>query len=414
VFAHVTCQEQVLEKLRKLTHDPQKDVRAYANYSLGKIYVFKASRVENEEDYRKELEKAIGYFERSKKVSQMVNPSKFCLPFYRSFHTIIFKKQESIDEVNKYLIDAKVGIENSKSKELLFEAVENLANALKEVQKLNGMDLEAKKSELNFYRKYCEQAAELMRETEDTAPYATAAVRKGLPILDRNLKRILEEIRDNAKIACRNSIGTDTEEIACAINQEVKNWEIGSQEEMTQMIEDLIDVFRLKMPHLPGYEYIFREIEGLRDEKNLVKQYKIVCRLIGLVPIFSSMPDRVVQDIRSIKEVMTPVSDELKELRSSVDKLTASIDELQNPQEYLYIIQRDLKEIKDYMPDMKEQIDGVLSQLNSPSSTVTQKLELALPIIPSIVSYKVEADVPKLVDDIKNRFKNLILKSKDK
>ena len=136
------------------------------------------------------------------------NPSQFCLPFYRSFHTIIFKKQEAKEEVNKYLAEAKAAIKGSKSKELLFEAVENLANALKEVQNLENLDLEAKKGELNFYRKYCDRAAELMRDTEETAPFATIAMRKGLPILDRNLKELLEEIQEKAKIACKESKGT--------------------------------------------------------------------------------------------------------------------------------------------------------------------------------------------------------------
>lgn len=106
-----------------------------------------------------------------------------------------------------------------------------------------------------------------------------------------------------------------------------------------------------------------------------------------------------------------PVLREIQELRYSVDRLIGSLDELQNPQEYLDIIQRDLKEIKDYMPEIwKEQIDRILSQLNSPSSTTTQKLEFALPFIPQILTYKVEADVPKLVDNIKHELKNLIFR----
>ena len=64
------------------------------------------------------------------------NPAQFCLPFYRSFHTIIFKKQEAKEEVDKYLEEAKAAIKGSESKKQLFEAVENLAEALKEVQNI--------------------------------------------------------------------------------------------------------------------------------------------------------------------------------------------------------------------------------------------------------------------------------------
>ncbi|MGB9938339.1 hypothetical protein [Methanosarcina sp.] len=93
-------------------------------------------------------------------------------------------------------------------------------------------------------------------------------------------------------------------------------------------------------------------------------------------------------------------------------EIKESIYELQNPQEYLDIIYTDLKEIKDYMLGMKWQIDEVLSKMNMPSSTVTQKLEIAIPIIPTVASYKVEADVPKFVTDRKRELNNLFLRLK--
>ena len=91
------------------------------------------------------------------------------------------------------------------------------------------------KSELNFYRKYCDHAAELMKYTDEKAPFATEVLRKGLPILDRNLKELLEEIQEKAKTVCQASQGTATQEIACTVNREIQKWEIGNQEEMTSM-----------------------------------------------------------------------------------------------------------------------------------------------------------------------------------
>lgn len=67
----------------------------------------------------KELETALGFFEKSSKESTYFNPAKFCLPFYRSFHAITFKKEEAEAEVKKYLADTKSAVEGSKSKENL-------------------------------------------------------------------------------------------------------------------------------------------------------------------------------------------------------------------------------------------------------------------------------------------------------
>jgi HEAT repeat protein len=142
-------------------------VRISSNYSLGKVSIFMASHAEKEEGYKKELEKAIEFYENAAKEGSDLNPAQFCLPFYRSFYAIIFEKQEAEEEVDRYLAEAKAAIQGSEGKKQLFEAVENLSDALKEIQNLRNLNFEAKKSELNFYRKYCDHAAELMKDTNE-------------------------------------------------------------------------------------------------------------------------------------------------------------------------------------------------------------------------------------------------------
>ncbi|WP_440956113.1 HEAT repeat domain-containing protein [Methanosarcina sp. Mfa9] len=284
-FLYVPGKERAWKDLHKLTSDQEGYVRVRAYHSLGRISIYKASQSDNEEAYLEELKKAIDFFENAAKEPALDNPSKFCFPFYRSFYTIIsIEKREARDEVEKYLAEAKGEIGWSDNKKLLFEAIENLANALKEVQNLENMDLAAKKGELNFYRKYCEQAAELMKNTEEKAPSATIVMRKGLPILDRNLKSLLDEIQEKAKKACQVSKGTDTEKIACAVSREVQKWEIGSQEEMSWYVENLVFSLAATIPQVPENNLIFDRIEQMRNQKDLVKQYGILCTIIPLIP----------------------------------------------------------------------------------------------------------------------------------
>jgi len=299
VFPQVRDKQQAWNDLVKLTSYKKQDVRAYANHSLGKVSIFKASQVEKEEDYKKELEKAIVFFEKAAKESYywVDNPSQFCLPLYRSFHTIIFKQQEAKEvvdkKVDKYLTEAKDAIEGSKSKKILLEAVENLANALKEVQNLGSLDLEAKKCELNFYRQYCDRATELMKDTEESAPFATIAMRKGLPILDRNLKGLIEEIQEKAKIACQVSQGTPTQEIACSVSKEIQKWDIGSQEEMTFYVEGFIFTLESKIPNLPENEHIFKMINESKDQKDINKLLENASELIEIIPEITIDPERM-------------------------------------------------------------------------------------------------------------------------
>ncbi|KKH48727.1 HEAT repeat domain-containing protein [Methanosarcina sp. 1.H.A.2.2] len=285
LYHTVSDRKQVRDNLVSLTNDESNEVKMNAYYSLGKISIFEASQAETEEVYKKEFENAILLFEEAAKSSTSLNPAQFCYPFYRSLHTIIFKEQKEINkELEMYLEQAKSAVKDSKNKKLLFETVQNLANALKEVQNLEKMDIEAMKGELNFYRKYCEQAAKLMTETEEISPYATEVMRKGLPILDRKLKSLLEEIQEKAKTACQEAKGTDTEEIACAVSREVQKWEIGSQEEMTWNVENLIFALESSVPRVPANQHIFDRIQQIREQKDIPKQYGMVSTLIPLIP----------------------------------------------------------------------------------------------------------------------------------
>ena len=419
-FSHVPDKEQAWKDLHKLTSDEDHVVRVNANHSLGKVSILKASQTKKDDDYKKELEKAIEFIEKAVQESAhslfSFNPSQFCLPFYRSFHTIVFKKQEAKEEVDKYLVEAKDAVKGSKSKETLIEAVENLASALKEVQNLKNLDLEAMKGELNYYRQYCDRATELMRDTEETAPFATLAMKKGLPILDRNLKELLEEIQNKAKIVCKESKDTATEEIACAVSREVQKWEIGNQEEMTEMIEGLIEVFRLRMPHLPGYEHIFEEIEGIRDEKHLPKQYEMISKLVGLIPMFSSMPEYVVQIIKEIKEDTTNTNVKLDIMNQKLDNISYGIFKLKLDSHNLI---SNLLEMKKELEKLSEMVH--LNTLSIDKLNLTQAENLSylkndlierleeIKVIVNKLPNEIDTEITSLVTELKQSDSDILL-----
>jgi HEAT repeat protein len=175
VFQYLTDKEQAMKDLLALTKDKDSNVRVSANYSLGKISIYKATEAESEDGLKKEMDKAIGYFEKSSQESKFINPAKFCLPFYRSYNAVISRREDAEEEIAKNLEEAKQAVAGSESKEKLLKAVENLANALQEAQKLR--DLDEIQADLNAYRRYCNRAEELLDETEDKAPGAAKLMR---------------------------------------------------------------------------------------------------------------------------------------------------------------------------------------------------------------------------------------------
>jgi len=248
-YSHIPeeYKEQAWDNLHKFTQDKDMTIRIAANHSSGRISIYRASQAKSEEIVRKELETALSFFKESSNESTYFNPAKFCLPFYRSFYTITFGKEDAGVEVKKYLADAKSAVKGSKSKEKLLDVVENLGNALKVTQRV--WDLNDVKCDLNAYRLYCERAADMLNEVEDKAPGATQLVRKGLPIIDKRIKQTLAEIQQRANTVCKQSKGTPTEEIACKINQEVQKWQISDQEQMTQNVNNLIFILKAKIRH---------------------------------------------------------------------------------------------------------------------------------------------------------------------
>ena len=197
-FPHLPDKSEAWDNLLNLAEDQDKNVRVFANHSLGKISIFKATESENEADLRKELTNSLYFFERSASEAVYFNPSKFCLPFYRSFYIVTFISSSSEVEVEACLAETKKASEGSNSKEELFGVVESLASALREAKRLSNTNLEGVKFDLKVYMQYCNRAVELLEETEGHAPGATKLIKRGLPIINRRIKYLLREIEEES------------------------------------------------------------------------------------------------------------------------------------------------------------------------------------------------------------------------
>jgi len=247
------------------------DVRVSANHSLGKISVYRATNAEDEDLLQKELENAICFFEKSAQESKWFNPAKFCLPFYRSYYSVIFKKQKAEEEVKKNIDEAKRTVSGSESKEKLLEAVENLSNALNEAQKLRDMD--DIKADLNGYRRYCDRACELLDSTEGRAPGATILVRRGLPVIDERIKRTIKEIQEKSKALCKKTKNAESplEPLGIEINQYAGELSTKDYLKSERTVPRIARVLGNYCKHLPEEKrgYACELIEEINDEEEL-------------------------------------------------------------------------------------------------------------------------------------------------
>jgi HEAT repeat protein len=276
--------DQAWQDLHRLIQDDDRQVRVLANYSLGRVSILIATKAVNENEFKNELKNALEFFEKSNIEATFINPARFCHPFYKSIFSITFEERNVEAEVQEYIKEAKNAIEGSESKKTLLEVVKNLENALREVHKSREKGLDAWKSDLKAYKRYCDRACDLLDSTKENAPGATKIIRRGMPIIDKRIIEIIADIQENTRVACQESRCTPTEEIVCTTNQIVQKWEISDQDQMTENIEDLISTLKSKIPYIPQNEQIYNRIEKIRNESDLMNQYKKVEVLIALIP----------------------------------------------------------------------------------------------------------------------------------
>lgn len=385
--------------LHELSKNINSNVRVSADHSIGKICIYKASKSENENDLKYFLGEAIRYFEIAANEDTIYNPAKFCHLFYRSFDAVIFRKTVSKKDIDVYIEGAKNEIKGSENRQKLLEAVEQLAEALDTAQSAKKVGIERQEL-LNRCSEICNYADRLMDDSKDKAQFFYTIYKKSRPFFDEHIKEIIRyisEAKEKSKEACREIKDTAAQQAICEINREVQDLTIGSQEYMKKQVQALYRNLKSSVPNRDEYRLVHQEIDLILNEDDLVNQYSSLNMLLP----------KIIQI--NVVEATTSVSDEIRLLRETVNKLTESVDDLQNPQEWIDIILQNLSEIKDDIPEMKKNIDDVLCSLYSPMG-IDQKLKVALPIIPMLVSYEIEANIPKFAADRISELRKLLTK----
>jgi HEAT repeat protein/predicted amidohydrolase len=210
-FGYMPDKDKAWEDLYQLSKGKYSNLRAYTYHALGRASVFKATVATNDTLMKDELNKAINFFEESVSGDGSFKPSKFCLPFYRSFYAIVFENGKFDQEILRaYLADAKDASEGSEVKEILIEAIENLSGALNEIPRLTDTDLEEIKYDLKTCKSYCDKAEKLLEASEEAAPVATSLIRRGRPIITQKIKLLVRKIQLDCDMLGEKLQGTGT------------------------------------------------------------------------------------------------------------------------------------------------------------------------------------------------------------
>ena len=400
------------DDLIKLTEDNNYSVRVYANHSLGKICIHNASKSESKSISRDFLKEAIHYFERSVGIGKYKNPSIFCSIFYRTFDAVFFKKAYSKNEIDNYIISVKYDISNSSSKLKLIEAVEQLAEVLEIAHNAKELGIDHQEL-LKKCSDICNRVDELMLDNKENTPAIFEIYEKNKPSFKKNIKELIDELKEKAKITCKETQGTPAEGVACSINKEIQKWKIESQEDMEKNFHNLIDMMRIMVPDIPANHLLISKINSIED---YTKPEDVFGALGMIFPLIKNMS--LSEDINYIKSTVDEIKVDVKQVDMKIDNLSINVEQVTkqimeqpNPQEYLDLIQQILENIQDEIPEMKDDIKKVLDDLYSPLR-IERKLKISIPLIPLFMSYEAQVTPSKFVGDRIFEFKRLYSKLK--
>ncbi|NJD53017.1 MAG: hypothetical protein FIB07_09150 [Candidatus Methanoperedens sp.] len=396
--------KQVWDWLQMLTHDPEKDVRIAANHSSGEVSIYRAIQAKNEESIKKELESALKFFEKASSESKYLNPARFCLPFYLSYYTIVFKEGDAKVEVEKYLAEAEGALEGSKIKEKLLKAVENLGNALKELRRAR--DSNEIKSDIKAYKQYIDRACEILEAIEEKAPRAKELIRKGLPIIDKKIKELLGEIEEKTKKLHEVSQGTPFEKISNSANVHVEGLgdtkkPIEADRVLNNLITDVRATFDILLPKESG-RYSQLENADLLDKAMAMK-----AMVISISVEINNMKEKLAEKDKQIEYLEDKVLLKLDNLSYGISMLklrsgeiVPSLHEIQNEMNKLKTIQADLNKIGLSLNDIENRQHQGFNRLDVDITRLANEIEAQ--IIPKLPQNNdATKEILKKLEDLK-------------
>jgi hypothetical protein len=376
-----------LQDLIRLTQDPYKDVRMYSYHSLGRVSIYKATTSVEDEVFRENLREAIDYFEKSAQEATYYNPARFCIPFYRSFLAVTSQAEGAQEQVDLYLAAAKDAIGRSKSRKLLFVAVENLSRALREAQ--NASELYEAQAVLEACLPYCNQAEELINKTEEMAPGASGVIRRGLPIINQQIKMILKEIDENSSRLLEATKQTPFEPITTRTVERIKDlsgvrYGLEAESIMNDVVSDIrvmcnflrergkesvcelknweslgfegkVSLFKRAITHCANQmENLTKQI-GDKDDQIIYLRDGILTRLDNInfhVFKISIRSADVIQGLKALEYELQKI----KKIKDDLDRLGQSVDDLGIRQ------QQALRELQESAPKLIRELEEITNK----------------------------------------------------
>lgn len=363
IFKDITENDKlfVCDDFKRLLCDSNFFVKTTAEYSLGKIYIYKASKSADEIEARNYLEEAIQCFGKVANEKLVVSSRKFCYLFYCSFDAILFKTVNSKKEIEDYISEAKKEIWGSESKQKLIEAIEQLAKALEIAYAAHEKGINWQE-ELKRCSEICDHVEQLMEENKEKTPAIHDLYKIAKPSFDKTIKGLIEA----ADVACKEAKGTPAEAVVYPVKKEIQRWCVEDQIKIETKIDRLYSILKIKVPDIPENRIIIDKINDIKNTKVVEEQLEIITLLIMSLPntSFPKMMD-------DLKENMNNRFDKIDESQHRMELSLEQIHQkLDQNLDKLYTLSLDFKthgkEVEsEYIDTFENEIKTLIAERDS-------------------------------------------------
>ena len=333
-YPFISARKAARKTILRLTQDPNHEVRIFAYHSAGKASIQDASQLKDDDAFRLELENALTFFERSYREAENTakhNPAQICYPLYRALHAVIFLKKDSKANVEEFLSDAKIALSGSDTRKQLLAIIENLANAIKEVEDLSSVNPLSIRSHLITINQYCSQAEAIIESVEGEVPGTARVMRRGAQIVGGEIETIKNQIYILAEEICLlvKNKGSPYKDFGCEIYKLGKQLRDGKdaqkviREEFPKLKQRIPEILPEIMPDLELPFEVIRKNDIPNNQFSIINNIFLNIR-IELQNAFAGLSDNW-----ELTSAVTNLQGQLDDVRTGVRDIDADIHNLQ-------------------------------------------------------------------------------------
>jgi len=131
IYDKFSYKEELSKIALKLTEDKSRGVKAASNFSLARIYIYKALKAETEQEFKEIYNEAIKFFEIAYNLVDW-DTTKFCFNVHSLFYGILIGDVNNVDDIRNNINLWKDRPIKSEERQHLLEILESLGNVLEE------------------------------------------------------------------------------------------------------------------------------------------------------------------------------------------------------------------------------------------------------------------------------------------